>query len=216
MKLVIPTVTAKESHAYRSQMDLVASISNFVHVDLSSPAFNRASPLLDFRSAYLEDILDSSVHLMYQQPLDAVQYFLDLTPLPKMIILQVESDSIEVLESIKLIKDSGVLLGLALLQDSKPEEYSSLIKMADQVVIFSGNLGEQTGIADLSLTSKVTELKKIKPELEIAWDGGINKQNIEQLSKAGIDIFYVGGAIHKSTDPAFEVRELQALAESVA
>ena len=96
------------------------------------------------------------------------------------------------------------------------DRYSSRIKMADQVVIVSGNLGEQTGIADLSLTSKVTELKKIKPELEIAWDGGINKQNIEQLSKAGIDIFYVGGAIHKSTDPAFEVRELQALAESVA
>lgn len=87
--------------------------------------------------------------------------------------------------------------------------------MADQVLIFSGNLGQHGGIADLSLTSKVQDLKKIKSKIEIAWDGGINRNNIEELSKAGVDIFYVGGAIHNAENPAHELRLLQELAEKV-
>lgn len=86
--------------------------------------------------------------------------------------------------------------------------------MADQALIFSGSLGKHGGVADLSLTTKIDELKKIKTGIEVAWDGGINRSNIEELSKAGVDVFYVGGAIHSAHNPAEEVRLLQSLAEN--
>ncbi|MDQ5913572.1 MAG: ribulose-phosphate 3-epimerase [Patescibacteria group bacterium] len=214
MKLVVPTVTATKLSDYEEQTELVASASNFVHIDLSEPAFNGADQLISYQEAYLEPVLTSSVHLMYQDPISAVEHFLSLSEPPKMIILQVESDSESLLAAIKLIHDSPSLLGLAILQSSHTADYSALLSMADQALIFSGSLGKHGGVADLSLTTKIDELKKIKTGIEVAWDGGINRSNIEELSKAGVDVFYVGGAIHSAHNPAEEVRLLQSLAEN--
>jgi len=36
----------------------------------------------------------------------------------------------------------------------------------------------------------------------------------EELSKAGVDVFYVGGEIHKSSDPYQKIRDLQELVEN--
>ena len=214
MKLVVPTITAKDSHQFRAQTDLVASISDFSHIDLADPDFNSAEGLLEFTQAYLEPVLTSSVHIMYQNPLEAVKHFLGLPESPRMIILQAESEDKQLLEAIKLVKDSPSLLGIALLQSSQPEEYSQIIAMADQALIFSGELGKHGGTADLTLLNKVPDLRKIKKDIEIAWDGGINSSNISELAKGGIDIFYVGGEIHKSDDPYLKLRELQEIVDS--
>jgi pentose-5-phosphate-3-epimerase len=217
MKLVVPTITATKAHQFRDQTELIAGISDYAHLDLASSDFNSASELLDYKNTYLEPVLTYSVHLMYKNPIPAVKHFLELPEPPKMIILQAESDSLQLLEAIKLIKDSPTTsLGLAILQKTQPEDISQLILMASQVLIFSGNLGEHGGKADLSLVAKIPEIKKINPDLEIAWDGGINSINISELSKAGVDVFYVGGEIHKSSDPYQKVRELQELAETLA
>jgi ribulose-phosphate 3-epimerase len=214
MKLVVPTVTAKDSHRFRTQTDLVASISDYAHIDLASSDFNSAEDLVEYTQVYLEPVLTSSVHIMYKNPLDVVKHLLNLPEPPRMIILQAESEDKELLEAIKLVKDSPSLLGISLLQSSQPEEFSQIISMADQVVIFSGTLGKHGGTADLTLLTKVSEIKKIKKDLEIAWDGGINFQNIEELAKGGIDVFYVGSKIHKSADPYQTLRDLQEIVDS--
>ncbi len=214
MKLVVPTITATDAHQLRQQTELVASISEFAHLDLSSSDFFGATPSLDYHNIYFDPVLTYSAHLMFAQPLQALNFILAQNNRPKLIILQAESDSHNLLESIKLIKDANILLGISLLQDSTPNDYSELIKLADQVLIFSGNLGQHGGSADLSLISKIKILKEIKPELEIAWDGGINSKNISNLSLANVDIFYVGGEIHKSPDPAQKLGELQQKADS--
>lgn len=214
MKLVVPTITARDPHQFRSQTDLVASISDYAHLDLAASDFNSASELIDYKQAYLEPVLTSSVHIMYKNPLQVVEHFLALPEPPRMLILQAESDDKPLLDAIKLIKDSPSLLGISFLQSSQPEDYSQIISMADQVVIFSGNLGQHGGSADLKLTYKVEEIRKIKKDIEVAWDGGVNANNIAELSKAGIDVFYVGGEIHKATDPYTKLRELQEIVDS--
>lgn len=211
MKLIVPTITATDAHQFRDQTELVASISDYAHIDLASSDFSSASALLDYKQVYLDPVLTSSVHVMYQNPLEVVEYLLSLPELPKMIILQAESDSTNLLEAIKKVKDSHSSLGVALLQDSQPEDFSQLISMADQALVFSGNLGQHGGQADLRLLAKVAELRKIKKDIEIAWDGGINEHNIKELAKGGVDIFYVGGTIHTATDPYEELQKLQNL-----
>lgn len=208
MKLIVPTVTAKDPHGYRSQMELVCSISDYVHIDLSSKDFFGADSLIDCDKIYLEDGITYSVHLMYTRPLECVKYLLGLKEPPRMIILHVESEALEVLECIKIIKDAGVLLGLAILQNTKINDYSELITLSAQVLIFSGNLGKHGGTADLRLVDKIAQTIKIKSSIEIAWDGGVSLENIRELSEAGVDIFYVGGAIHKAEDPAAAIEEL--------
>ncbi|HRV75833.1 MAG: hypothetical protein H6799_02745 [Candidatus Nomurabacteria bacterium] len=213
MRIVVPTITALGVHDFTTQTDLISSISDYAHLDLASSDFSGSTNLVDFRNTYLDPVLTYSVHVMYQKPLDVIKFLLNLTHPPKLIILQVESDDSNLIESIKLIKDSSCSLGIALLKKSDPKDFSQLILLADQALIFSGNLGEYGGTADLNLISKIKEIKNIKSNIEIAWDGGINKDNIEDLAKAGIDVFYVGGSIHKSSDPYQELQNLQNLVD---
>ncbi len=44
-------------------------------------------------------------------------------------------------------------------------------------------------------------LRKLKPELEIGWDGGVNDTNAAILVQSGVDVLNVGGFIQKSKDP---------------
>lgn len=209
MNQVIPTVTATNPHSFRSQLELISTFAKAVHIDLASSDFYGASPLLDFQQVYFEPSLTSSVHLMYQDPLPPLKYILSLDVHPSLVILQAESNKQSLSEAIKLIKDSKILLGIALLQDTQPEDFIDLIKQADQILIFSGNLGEHGGTADLSLVSKIPKIKKANPQVQIAWDGGINSENILKLEQSGVEIFYVGGAIHKSSSPAESFNKLQ-------
>ena len=53
----------------------------------------------------------------------------------------------------------------------------------------------------MKLLDKVDQIRKLKPTIEIGWDGGINDTNAYELAKNGIDVLNVGGFIQKSDDP---------------
>jgi len=71
----------------------------------------------------------------------------------------------------------------------------------DHVLVFGGHLGYQGGDADLNLLTKVKEIRRKYPDVEISWDGGVNKDNVEQITGAGVDILNVGGYIKNAKDP---------------
>jgi pentose-5-phosphate-3-epimerase len=80
----------------------------------------------------------------------------------------------------------------------------------DQVLIFSGRLGYHGGQADLGLLTKVRQVKEIYPGLEIAWDGGINDQNVKTITGAGVSVLNVGGFIQKSESPVEAYAKIKA------
>jgi ribulose-phosphate 3-epimerase len=75
------------------------------------------------------------------------------------------------------------------------------LQWVDHVLIYSGSLGTFGGQADLGLLTKVRQLRNLKPQLEIGWDGGVNDRNAAELVKAGVDVLNTGGFVHKAQDP---------------
>jgi len=65
-------------------------------------------------------------------------------------------------------------------------------------LIFSGDLGHYGGQADLALLSKARILKRMKPQLEIGWDGGINNSNAAQLISGGVEVLNAGSFLEKA------------------
>ena len=82
-----------------------------------------------------------------------------------------------------------------------PSTVEDAIKEADHVMIFSGDLGKFGGTASLMQLEKVRLVKKIKPEVEIGWDGGVSLENAYTLAQGGVDVLNVGGAIAKAASP---------------
>ena len=49
---------------------------------------------------------------------------------------------------------------------------------------------------------KIQLIRNMKPEFEIAWDGGANMSNIRALAHADLDVINVGSAIATADNPA--------------
>ena len=135
---------------------------------------------------------------------------------PQLVIVHAEADGDFVMLSNQL-RSHGIEAGVALLPQTPVSAIAPALDYIDHILIFSGNLGYQGGSqADLGLLGKVTELKRLKPRLEIGWDGGINDQNLKALIDGGIDVANVGGYLQHAENVMTAWQNLYRIANSPA
>lgn len=205
--IVCPTVTAFEPHQYREQIERASQFAERIHIDLMDGEFApTVSP--DLLQVWWPHNIIADIHLMYQRPMDHLQQLIKLKP--HMVIVHNEADAHHMHFSAELHK-ANIKTGLAILKDTPIEWAEQIMHSFDQILVFSGNLGHHGGEADLGLLSKVAFIKKHHPEAEIAWDGGINHQNIKQLVDSGVNVLNVGGFIQKSQTPKDAYDKLNAV-----
>jgi len=196
MAVICPTVTATDTTLYRAQLELVQGFAPRLHIDIMdgylAPVKSVQPDIIWWQPGPRVDI-----HVMYRNPKEILETLVRLQP--HMVILHASAEGIE--ECFKELHELGISCGLALLPEEKANEAKPYINLLDHVLIFSGSLGHFGGVADLSLLDKVKELRELKPELEIGWDGGINEHNAKSLADGGVNVLNVGGFIQKSSDP---------------
>jgi ribulose-phosphate 3-epimerase len=204
---ICPTVLAGEPHEFREQMERIAGFGNRVQIDLTDGlfTFTKTVPL---EQVWWPHGLKADLHLMYKRPDLYLKQLLDLEP--SMVIIHAEAEG-KFEPFAEALHEAGIRVGVALLQDTKPELIEPALEMIDHVLIFSGDLGRFGGAAQLKLLGKILKLKHWKPELEIGWDGGINDKNAKQLAKGGVDVLNVGGFIQNAKDPEAAYRALKKL-----
>ncbi len=197
MAVVCPTITATEPHEYREQMERIKPFAKRVHIDLADGVFAPVK-LIDLKHVWWPDGVQVDIHLMYETVAPFIPEIIKLKP--NLVIVHAESVG-NFYEVMKPLIDVGIKVGVALLQDTPVEKVQAALKDIDHVLIFSGDLGHFGGHVNLALLSKVRELREIKPDLEIGWDGGIDTDNAKRLVTGGIDVLNVGGGIHRAQDP---------------
>ena len=212
MPTICPTVTAYDPHSYRAQMEKIEPFAKRIHIDLMDGHFTpNVSPGLD--QVWWPDHLMVDLHLMYQKPADHIKRLIELKP--HLVIIHYEADG-NLKDFAQEIKSHGIKVGLALLQATQAETAKDVMRVMDHVMVYSGNLGEHGGFADLRLLDKVAAVKDLFPNLEISWDGGINLQNAPALIEAGVEVLNVGGYIHSSSNPHRSYDELSQLINTKA
>ncbi len=197
MAIICPTVTAFDPHAYREQIERVASFTTRIHIDLMDGEF-APSKSPDLEQIWWPHTMQADIHLMYKKPMDYLEQIIKLNP--RMVIIHNEAEVHHMHFAGELHK-ADIKTGLAILQDTPVEHAYQIMHSFDQVLVFSGNLGYHGGETDLGLLDKVKKIREHHPEVEIAWDGGISDQNAKQLTDGGVDVLNVGGFIQKAENP---------------
>jgi pentose-5-phosphate-3-epimerase len=211
MAIICPSVTAYDPHEYREQIERVAPFARRLHLDFMDGVFTpQKSPELN--QFWWPRKIPTDLHLMCKRPFDYIDVIENLEPPQVITHAEAEGNFIEWADRLHHI--SGIKVGVGLLQQTEPETIKDSLERIDYVLIFSGDLGNFGGKADLKYLDKVKKLKDWKPELEIGWDGGINEWNIGLLVDGGIGVLNVGGSIQKAKDPAHAYGTLLALAEN--
>lgn len=198
MSEIAPTITVSTIEEYQATITRIQPFAKRVHVDISDGQFAPVEMVsVDQIFWPAEWIVD--VHAMVKQPLDYVGKLIAMKP--HTITFHAEAD-IDIAPVLKSIKQYGIKAGVALLKTTVPETVADIIKEADHVLIFSGNLGYYGGTASMMQLEKIRLIKAINPNVEIGWDGGVNTSNAFTLAQGGVDVLNTGSAINKADDPA--------------
>ncbi len=203
--VIAPAILAENAQQYREQVDRITGFAERVHIDLTDGEF-APTVTIGIPELWAPEGWTIDIHAMVNKLDEYVPKLIMLRP--HLIIIHAEAEG-DVLGALKEIKRSGIMAGLALLRPTVPQTVEELIKEAEHVLIFSGELGKFGGTASLMQLEKIRLVKMINPNVEIGWDGGVMVDNAYSLVQGGVNILNVGGTIQKATDPPAMFAKLQ-------
>lgn len=198
MSIISPCITVETEDQYKATVEKYSPFAQRVQVDISdgefAPVFLLGADKVWWPAEWIIDI-----HAMVAHPMDYIDQLIALKP--HLIIFHAETD-VNLLPLIEKIKKYGIKAGVALLKPTVPETVADVIRAADHVLVFSGDLGHYGGTASLMQLEKVRLIKGINPNVEIGWDGGVGVDNAFTLTQGGVDVLNVGGALANADNPS--------------
>lgn len=195
--IICPTIIARNAQEFQEQMQRTAGFATRVHIDLADGIFTHVK-LTPIKEIWWPGGVAADLHVMYQEPFRHAQEPLRLRP--QLIIVHAEADG-NFMQFADDAHGAGIQVGVALKPETSVEVIAPALDVIDHVLVFSGHLGHFGGQANTHLLTKVLRLKRLKPSLEIGWDGGINNRNAAVLTAGGVDVLNVGGFIQHAADP---------------
>ena len=204
---ICPTVLAATPEDYRQQIERIADFAARVHIDLADGVF-APTTTIGIGDVWWPGGMRADLHVMHQKPFALYKEYIALAP--QMVIVHAEADG-NFVPFAGLMHRHGIEVGVALLTQTPVSTIAPALEHIDYVLVFSGDLGHFGGQADMKYLEKVRELKRLKPTLEVGWDGGVKDTNARELAQNGVDVLNAGGFIQKAEVPrvAFELLEAQ-------
>ena len=204
MSVIVPTVMVETIDQLRESTTRLQSFVRRVHIDLSDGEF-APTFLLNESQLFWPEGWEVDIHAMVARPSEHLAQLIQLKP--SMVILHAETQE-DLVPHLQALKQAGIKPGIALLKTTVPAAVEAAILASDHVMIFSGDLGKFGGVASMMQLEKIRLIRKIKPEVEIGWDGGVKIDNAYTLTQGGVDVLNVGGEIANSANPAETYNEL--------
>ena len=172
--------------------------AEYVHIDVMDGSF---VPSISFGFTIMKSIRPCTdrifdVHLMIDEPIRYIDEFVKAGA----DIITVHAESCRHLDrTIEVIKEKGVLAGVALNPATPIEMIRYILPKVDMVLIMAVNPGFGGQKLIPYTLDKVRELKalldreKIKADIEV--DGGINLSNVSAAMDAGANVIVAGSAV---------------------
>ena len=154
--------------------------------------------------------LPIDAHLMIVEPGRYAEQFVKAGA--QMVSIHIEADP-HVHRTLTAIRAAGARAGIAINPATPLLALDEAVKFADYVLLMSVNPGFGGQEFIPASLDKVRRLRKMIDErglkVRIEIDGGIDSENIAEVTSAGAEIIVSGTAIFGAPDPAIAVRELR-------
>lgn len=200
-KLVIPSLIAKSQRELDKRIRKVRDVAELFQLDIMDNRFVPNSSLnFDFQ---VQDDLRFEAHLMVKDPIAWVE---KLGENVETILVHAEccNDIETTIQSLKGNKK----IGLALNPGTSLEGLEGILDKLDQVLVLTVIPGFYGSPFLPETLEKVTELRQMKPDLDIEVDGGMNLENIKLANEAGANMFVSGSYLMLSKEVEETMNEL--------
>jgi ribulose-phosphate 3-epimerase len=181
-----------------------------VHLDILDGVF---APNISFGPVVIKGIrklttLPLHAHLMIKYPEKYIEDFINAGC--SQIYFHLESEVVP-LNIIKKIHEMKARCGIVLNPDTTVDIVEPYLEIIDSVLVMSVHPGfsGQKFIPDV--LGKIKKIKKFSPKLDIAVDGGINDETIDDVLESGANVIITDSYVFSSKDRARAVSRLKGI-----
>ncbi len=204
MQIAVSYINSKFSLEKTIQM-IASSQADFIHLDIMDGHYvenNNFDPQTLTLFQNISKPLD--VHLMVENPEEYLKFFKKL-PIYRLTFHPQTCSDIK--KFITHLHELGIEAGIAINPNEEIEEFKDIIPLIDSILIMSvyPGKGGQTFIPQV--LNKISKLKKLKPNLIIGIDGGINDKTIQNC--LNLDYVVSGSFICQSDNFDAQIAKLQ-------
>jgi ribulose-phosphate 3-epimerase len=215
--LICPSILSADFAALGAALDLVASQTDWVHVDVMDghfvPNLTIGPPVVKSLRAHTDAFLDC--HLMITDPHQYLPAFAKAGASSCSVHVELGSTA----ELIAQTRDLGMRAGIVANPDTPFEVVAPFLGDVDVVLlmtVFPG-FGGQSFIADVipKMELVADELRRLESAAVLQVDGGIDVTTAPLCAAAGARAFVAGNAIFSQPDPLEAAAAIRAAAQSV-
>ena len=212
---IIPTVVPNSLSEINEVSERYSSFASFFHIDVADGRFAPNTTWLPSEGDRLPKGYSYEVHLMVSDPCAIGLSFVKAGAHTLIGHIEAFSNTKEAERTFEEWKKAGVCkIGVGVLLQTPLEEVEPYLPFVDFVLFMTiARIGVQGIPFDERGVARIAEFRSIHPEVALAVDGGVSKDNIAKLARAGAARFGVGSAISKSTYPSDAYACLRELAE---
>ena len=214
--LIAPSVLAADFGNLQRDLEMINnSQADWFHIDIMDgvfvPNISYGMPVLETIQKHAKKTID--VHLMIIDPDRYIKTFASLGA----NVLSVHYEACNHLHrTLQAIKAEGMKAGVAINPHTSVTLLEDLINDIDVVCVMSVNPGFGGQKLIPYVLDKVRKLDAMRREKKLALpieiDGGVHKENLAEVVRAGCDWIVTGSAIFHSADPEITLREMRDIA----
>jgi len=211
--MIIPAILEKSFSDFEDKAKKL-SFAPLIQIDIMDGEFVPGKSFEEIEKINSLDLKNEwELHLMVNHPIKEIEKWKVINNI-KRIIFHIESED-NPQEVIRKIKENNYEVGIAINPETNKLDVLPYIKDIDEILFLTVHPGVQGASFVESVQDNITELKKIldvkETDILIAVDGSVNKNNIQEIKKWGVNNFCVGSAILSSTDYKKAYEELNDL-----
>jgi ribulose-phosphate 3-epimerase len=204
VKLIAPSILSADFSILGEEVKAVEAAGvDWIHADVMDGHFvpNITIGPLIVEAVKRVTALPIDVHLMIENPDNYIPAFAKAGA--SWISVQVET-CVHLNRTVQLIKENGARAGVVLNPSTAVDTVEWILEYVDYVLIMSVNpgFGGQAFISNslnkIKALRRLIQDKGLSTLIEV--DGGVNEENIAEVSAAGTDVFVAGSAIFGSQD----------------
>jgi len=206
-KKIIPAIIAKNQNELNEKLLKVKKYVDIVQLDVMDNKFVPNTSLF-FDFSIPKTKCQFEAHLMVQDPEDWIERYGNKVDT---VLIHYESCN-NPNKLIEKVKTAGKKIGFVLNPETPTSKITSFLNDIDQVLIMTVNPGFYGSPFLPEMLEKISDLRKLKPKLDIEVDGGITDKTINLVDKAGANMFVSGSYIVKSDNIEEAINSLKKIA----
>ena len=207
---IVPSILSANQDRLQEDIDEIEENSDLLQVDIMDNKFvPNITPQCELLKKFNTKVpLD--IHLMVEEPSEEyIKSFIDSNPKLKINDITVHQEACSnIKNTLNFIKNNNIKPSVAINPKTPLNSIKNILDDVEMVLIMTVEPGFSGQEFIESALEKVSELRKLKPDLDIGVDGGINDKTARLAVKAGANVLVVSSSIFKAKDKVKAIKDI--------